>query len=158
MRALAFKSRDNARTPMQWDAGEHAGFSHVEPWLPVNPNHTTLNVVAQEADPHSVLSHYRALIALRHDHPLVVDGRFELLLPDHDQLWVISRGEADHRLLVVANVSSRPSRVEAGWLPDLSAARVLLSTHPDRDAMVGDDAQLLLAWESRVLELRLPAR
>src|SRR5215203_5430425 len=70
MRALAFKSRDNARTPMQWDAGEHAGFSRVEPWLPVNPNHRTINVVAQEADPHSVLAHYRALIALRHDHPL----------------------------------------------------------------------------------------
>ena len=153
MRALAFKSRDNARTPMQWDAGEHAGFSRVEPWLPVNPNHTTINVVAQEADPHSVLSHYRALIALRHDHPLVVDGRFELLLPDHDQLWVISRGEADHRLLVVANVSSRPARLDAGSLPDLSGARVLLSTHPDRDAMVGDDAQLLLPWESRVVEL-----
>ena len=95
MRSLAVKSRDNARTPMQWDAGPHAGFTTGEPWLPVNPNHTTINAAAAQADPPSVFTHYRALIALRHDHPLVVDGRFELLLPDHEQLWVITRTGAD---------------------------------------------------------------
>ena len=125
----------------------------ASPGCPSTRTTPTINAAAAAGGPALGLHHYRALIALRHDHPLVVDGRFELLLPDHEQLWVISRGEADHRLLVVANVSSRPARLDAGSLPDLSGARVLLSTHPDRDAMVGDDAQLLLPWESRVVEL-----
>ncbi len=78
MGALALKGRDNARTPMQWDAGPHAGFTTGQPWLAVNPNHVEINAVAAQADPSSVFHHYRALITLRHENPLVVDGRFEL--------------------------------------------------------------------------------
>ena len=147
MAALALKGRDNARTPMQWDAGPHAGFTTGEPWLPVNPNHTEINADAAQADPSSVFNHYRALIALRHDNPLVVDGRFELLLPDHPRLWVFVRGEAAHRLVVVANCSSEPVTVDAADLPDLAAATVLLATHPGREGLD------LLPWESRVHEL-----
>ena len=97
MAALALKGRDNARTPMQWDAGPHAGFTTGTPWLPANPNHVEINAVAAQADPSSVFNHYRALIALRHDNPLVVDGRFELLLPDHPQLWVDRAARRDRR-------------------------------------------------------------
>ena len=156
MRALALKGRDNARTPMQWDAGPNAGFSTGVPWLPVNPNHREVNVVAAEADPQSVLAHYRALIALRHEHPLVVDGRFELFLPDHPALWAFERrGEGGHRLVVLANCSSEPLVVGAADLadlPELHQAEVLLATHPGRS---GPD---LLPWESRVLEVGAPAR
>jgi len=148
--ALALKGRDNARTPMQWDAGPHAGFTSGEPWLPANPNHVEVNAVAGQGNPESVLNHYRALIALRHDNPLVVDGRFELLLPDHPQLWVIVRrdpADPSHLLLVVANCSSEPTTVDAGDLPDLAGAALLLATHPGREGLD------LLPWESRVLEL-----
>ena len=69
MAALALKGRDNARTPMQWDAGPHAGFTTGEPWLPANPNHAVINAAAAQADPSSVFHHYRALIALRHRPP-----------------------------------------------------------------------------------------
>src|SRR4029077_2567334 len=97
MAALALKGRDNARTPMQWDAGPHAGFTTGEPWLRVNPNHTVINAAAAQADLSSVFNHYRALIALRHENALVVDGRFELLLPDDPQLWVIVRDGGPRR-------------------------------------------------------------
>ena len=147
MAALALKGRDNARTPMQWDAGPHAGFTTGEPWLPVNPNHVEVNAAAAQADPASVFNHYRALIALRHEHPLVVDGRFELLLPDHPQLWVVVRGTGSHRLVVLANCSSQPVTADAADLPDLEGAAVLLATHPGRGGLD------LLPWESRVLEL-----
>ncbi|HYN67713.1 MAG TPA: alpha-glucosidase [Ornithinibacter sp.] len=160
MGALALKGRDNARTPMQWEAGPHAGFTTGEPWLPVNPNHEEINAAAAQADPSSVFHHYRALIALRHDNALVVDGRFELLLPDHPQLWVIVRaaegGEgavgADVRgLVVLANCSSVPVTADAADLPDLSCATVLLATHPGRSGLD------LLPWESRVLEIGAPS-
>ena len=147
MRSLLMKSRDNARTPMQWDDTAQAGFSDGEPWLPVNPNHRTINAAAAQADPSSVFAHYRALIALRHDNPLVCEGRFELLLPDHEQLWVILRSGDDGRLLVLANCSSGPVTVATTDLPDLERARVLLATHPGRSGLE------LLAWESRLYEL-----
>jgi oligo-1,6-glucosidase len=154
MRALALKGRDNARTPMQWDAGPHAGFTTGEPWLPANPNHVEINAVAARSDPSSVFHHYRALIALRHDHPLVTEGRFRLLLPDHPAVWAFERrGAAGHRLAVVANCSSAPVALSVDELAevqggaDAGAATVLVATHPGR---TGAD---LLPWESRVLEL-----
>ncbi|HET7823297.1 MAG TPA: alpha-amylase family glycosyl hydrolase, partial [Ornithinibacter sp.] len=149
--ALALKGRDNARTPMQWDAGPHGGFTTGTPWLPVNPNHSEINAVAAQADPASVFNHYRALIALRHDNPLVVDGRFELLLPDHPQLWVIVRQGDTGRLVVLANCSSHPVTADAADLPDLAGAAVLLATHPGREGLD------LLPWESRVYESAAPA-
>ncbi|MEI4872857.1 hypothetical protein Q8G47_29470, partial [Klebsiella pneumoniae] len=76
------KSRDNARTPVQWDATAHAGFTTGEPWLPVNPDHVEVNVAAQEHDPDSVLGHYRRLIRFRHDEPVVARGDFAMLVPE----------------------------------------------------------------------------
>ncbi len=106
--ALRYKSRDNARTPVQWDASEHAGFTTGTPWLPVNPNHTEINAAAQYDDPGSVFHHHRALIALRHDDATVVHGSFTMLLPEHPQLYAFLRTHGDDELLVVANLSDRP--------------------------------------------------
>ena len=91
--------------------------------------------------------HYRKLIALRHDHPVVVDGRFELLLADHDQLWAFTRTSDDQRLLVLANCSSTPAEIPADQLPPLAGAEVWLTTHP------GPNGPVLAPWESRVLRL-----
>jgi oligo-1,6-glucosidase len=142
--ALSVKSRDNARTPMQWDDSEHAGFTEGVPWLPANPNKDVVNAVAAEADPESVFHHYRRLIDLRHQHPVVVDGRFDLLLPDHEQLWVFTRTLGTTRLLVLANCSSAAVTVAPDGLPDLSGAEPLLVTHPGREDLA------LQSWESRI--------
>ena len=144
---LALKSRDNARTPMQWDASANAGFSAGTPWLQVNPNHTSINVAAAAAAPDSVLHHYRRLIALRHELEVVREGRFELLAPDHERLFAYTRTLDDDRLLVVANLGSAPVPLPLGELPSLVGATVLLGTHDS-------EAPVLEAWESRVISLQ----
>ena len=80
LRALRTMGRDNARTPVQWTPGPHAGFTTGEPWLPVNPNHTEINAEAERANPDSVFHHYRRLIELRHELPVIADGDFTMLL------------------------------------------------------------------------------
>ncbi len=147
--SLSAKGRDNARTPMQWDDSEHAGFTTGEPWLPANPNKDIVNAVAAVADEDSVFHHYRRLIELRHRHRVVVDGRFALLLPEHEQLWAFTRTLGDDVLLVLANCSSHRAVVEQAGLPDLGGADLLLGTH---GAVA--DASALAPWESRVYALR----
>ena len=91
---------------MHWDDTSQAGFSEGIPWLPVNPNYVNINAAAALADPNSVFRHFQKLIKLRHDHPVIVEGRFELLLPDHEQIWALTRTLDDQLLLMVANCSS----------------------------------------------------
>ena len=143
--AIAFKSRDNGRTPMQWDATPNAGFTTGNPWLRVTPNHDTVNAAAAIADPTSVFHHYRALIELRHSLEVVRQGRFELLLPDDEHLFCYTRTLGEEVLLVVANWSSAPVPLPAG-LPSLHGAQVLLGTH-------GVNPGDLAAWESRIYRL-----
>jgi oligo-1,6-glucosidase len=145
--ALAARSRDNARTPMQWDDSEHAGFTSGVPWLPANPDKDTVNASAGMADPDSVFHHYRRLIALRHELPVVVEGRFDLLLPDDEQVWAFTRTLDDEALLVLANCSSTSLAVEPRSLPALNRADLLLTTHPGRHGLE------LEPWESRVYTL-----
>ena len=148
--SLAARGRDNARTPMQWDASEHAGFTTGDPWLPAHPDKETINAEAALADPDSVLHHYRRLIELRHRSAAVVDGRFDLLLAAHDQLWVFTRTLDDTVLLVLANCSSRPATVPLEAVPAFDESEVLLATHPVVPGPV------LRAWESRILRLIRP--
>ena len=144
LHSLSVKSRDNARTPMQWDDTSHAGFTEGIPWLPVNPNYLTINAAAAVQDPDSVFHHFHKLIELRHDHPVIVHGRFELLLGDHEQIWALRRTLDDQVLLMIANCSSQPTSVPGDAIPDPTGAEVLLATH-------GDSASLELEpWESRI--------
>lgn len=89
--AIHAKSRDNARTPMQWDTNQHAGFTTGRPWLKVNPNYPEINALAAVGDPDSIFHYYRRLIRLRREHPIVVYGSYELLLESHTQLYVFLR-------------------------------------------------------------------
>jgi oligo-1,6-glucosidase len=147
MKSLQVKSRDNARSPMQWSDSSHAGFTEGVPWLAVNANYVTINAAEAIDDPDSVFHHYRTLIGLRHEHQVVVDGRFELLLADHDQLWAFTRTGDDQQLLVLANCSSRPAELPSDDLPPLEGAAVWLGTHPDSAGAT------LAPWESRILLL-----
>jgi oligo-1,6-glucosidase len=152
--ALRAMSRDNARTPVQWDAGEHAGFTTGTPWIPVNPDHREINAAAQWADPDSVLHHYRALIALRHDEPAVVHGDFTMLVPEHPTVYAFTRRHAETALLVLANFADDPVAVPllddpgfdaAGW----DAAELLSTTVPGSPARPASSP--LRPWEARLL-------
>ncbi len=108
-RAIAYKSRDNARTPMQWDDTENAGFTTGTPWIAVNPNYRTINANAEQADPDSVWHYYRKLIALRQDSPwsdVVVYGHYALLAPEDEAVFAFTRTLEERKLLIVCNLSA----------------------------------------------------
>lgn len=102
---LIYKSRDNARTPMQWDDTENAGFTAGTPWISVNPNYTEINAKKQTADPDSVFHYYKKLISLRKQYPVIVYGAYELLLKDSEELFVYTRTLEHQKLLVVCSFS-----------------------------------------------------
>jgi oligo-1,6-glucosidase len=142
--ALRRMSRDNARTPVQWDASPSGGFTTGTPWLPVNPDHVEWNAAVQRDDPASVLAHYRRLIALRHEEPVVALGDFAMLLPDHDEVYAFTRSSDGSTLLVACNLSRRPQPLFE-LLPQAKEASLVLGNLPV------DDAAVLAPWESRVL-------
>lgn len=137
-------SRDNARTPMQWDASPHAGFTSGEPWIPVNPNHTEINARRAIDDPDSVFHHYRRLIELRHAEPAVAHGDFTMLLGDDPQVYAYTREHEGTELLVVVNVSGEPAT--AAELPEAWAEAELVLTNVQE----GGQTPFLQPWEARV--------
>ena len=102
---ITFKSRDNARTPVQWDDSPQAGFTKGIPWIAVNPNYTQINAKAETADPDSVFHYYKKLIALRKAHPIIVYGKYELMMEDNEELFVYTRELDGEKLLVVCSFS-----------------------------------------------------
>ena len=104
---ITFKSRDNARTPVQWDDSPQGGFTTGTPWIPVNPNYREINARAETADPGSVFHYYRKLIALRKQNPVIVYGKYELLFRESQELFVYTRTLGQEKLLVVCNFSPR---------------------------------------------------
>ncbi|MET2011146.1 alpha-glucosidase [Microbacterium chocolatum] len=130
LRALAFGSRDNARTPVQWDGSVHAGFTKGEPWIEVNPNHDRINAEDARADPASVFHYYRRLIALRHDDPVVQTGTFTLVWPEDTEVYAFHRAQDGIRLTLVANCSSEGVERDAGDL-GIGRAGVAIATHDD---------------------------
>jgi oligo-1,6-glucosidase len=145
---MAKISRDNARTPMQWDAGPNAGFTAGTPWLPVNPNHTWLNAEGQVGSPTTVFAHYQTLIRLRHDLPILVDGDFAALMEDDPQVWAYTRSTSNERLLVIANCGREPRTVEVGleWI----AAELVLANLPDTPATATSTSLDLAGWDARI--------
>jgi oligo-1,6-glucosidase len=137
--------RDNARTPMQWSAGPHAGFTDGEPWIEVNPNHAEINVEADRSDPDGVFAHYRALIAARKAHPVIVEGRFALHAADHPQVMAYVRTLGEVRLAVLANVSGAEVdfEVPAGMAV---TGRCLVANVAPRDRL--DGRVRLAPWEA----------
>lgn len=105
MRYLHYKSRDNARTPMQWNTTENAGFTTGTPWIAVNPNYKTINAEEQLQNPNSVFHYYQRLIQLRKEHDIIVYGHYALLLPDDEEIYAYTREWEGRELLVICNFS-----------------------------------------------------
>ena len=104
---MLFISRDNARTPVQWDDSKNAGFTSGTPWIPVNPNYTEINAKAETADPDSVFHYYKKLIALRKQNPIIVYGKYEPLLKDSEELFVYTRTLGGEKLFVACNFTDK---------------------------------------------------
>lgn len=169
MDAFAKRSRDNARTPMQWDDSAYAGFmdadAAVGPWISVNPNHDAINAAAEVNDPDSVYAFYQRLIALRHENPVVAAGDWELVDADSEQVYAFTRTLGGERLLVMVNMTAAETAVpaeSAALLPaDPTADAVVIGTY---DAPAGDGydaahavaslkAGTLAPWEGIVVRI-----
>ena len=123
--SLRRKSRDNARTPMQWDDTENAGFSEAEPWISVIPNYKAINTLDRE-DENSIFSYYRKLIRLRKTVPVLADGSFEALLEEDDRILAYKRRTKEQELYVFCNFFPEEALVDFS-LPE--GCRCLLSNY-----------------------------
>ena len=107
LRFLRYKSRDNARTPMQWDASPNAGFTEGEPWIMVNPNYGEINAADQIGREDSVFSFYKELVKLRKEKPVIVNGEYRLLDPESEDVFVYERSFHEEHLLVVCSFADK---------------------------------------------------
>ncbi|MBV0903896.1 glycoside hydrolase family 13 protein [Haloarcula salina] len=151
---VGYRTRDNARTPMQWSDDENAGFTDGEPWIQVNRNYTDINAAAQRSDEDSVYNYYRRLIELREERDVLVYGDYTDLLPDHETVFAYTRSlesdEGTARALVVLHFSDEADSVE---LPvEYREASLLLSNYDRTDPEPASPS--LAPYEARVYELR----
>ncbi len=160
---LRHNSRDNARTPMQWDASDKAGFTTGEPWIGVNPNHDEINVEAARADENSIWHYYRDLIELRKDSDVsdaMVYGRYDVLINEHEEVWSYIRTLGDERLLVTLNLAEWEGHT---WIPEEEVdfdphemeAELLLSNYGADETATDVEAAAfdLRPWEARIYRL-----
>jgi alpha-glucosidase len=145
----AERTRDVARTPMQWDLSPYAGFSPAEPWLPVSADYAARNVASQSADPASMLSFYRRLFWLRRESPALFGGSYHALDTQEDCYAYIREATGD-RKLVLLNFSAKPQKIT---IPDQAQGKVLLSTHMDRQGRENLGSLTLRAYEGLVIQL-----
>ncbi len=139
------RSRDNARTPMQWDDSDNAGFTSGTPWFGVNGNYKEINVEAALRDPDSVFWFYRRLIGLRKTYPVFREGSFELLLPEDEDIFAYIRRAEGEQLLVVCNLSGRERAFQVP--AEFERGERLLGNYPD-------GGPVLRPWETRTVYLR----
>ena len=140
---LGKKSRDNSRTPMQWNGGDYAGFSETEPWLGVIHNYPQINVEAVMAQPDSIFYHYQKLVKLRKELDVISHGTFEPLMAEHPQVFAYVRGYEGQRLLVVNNFYGEDVRIEVP--AEFLAGQVLIANQGD---VVLEERMVLRGYES----------
>ena len=131
MKYLRYKSRDNARTPFQWDDTENAGFTTGSPWIMVNPNYKEINAKDQLEREDSVFRYYQKLIRLRKEHEIIVYGSYDLVLPEDRELYVYTRTLGNEKLLVVCNFygNTRIFALPGGWTKETS--KLLIGNYGD---------------------------
>lgn len=108
---LQSNSRDNSRTPMQWDASENAGFTNGTPWLKVNPNYKAINVEKELNDENSILNFYKKMIKFKKSHEIATYGDFKLIYPEDENVFAYARTLNDELLYVIGNLTSNPVKV-----------------------------------------------
>ena len=152
MRDAIWKNgRDNARTPMQWDSSENAGFTTAKPWLEVNPNYETINVEDALNNKDSIFYHYKKLIDLRKNSEYadtIVYGNYELLLPEDKEIFAYIREDENHKLLLVANFSEN----EVSRQFDDEMNKVIISNYDSTDYDLSN--LKLRPYETVVFELK----
>jgi len=142
MASIHARSRDNARTPIQWTAGENAGFTTGKPWMPVNPNYIEINAEAALKDPDSVFHYYQKLIRLRKTYDVFRSGSFTLLCPEDEKIFAYTRDTEQEHLLVVCNFTAET--LEFHTPQNFRGSKMLLSNY-------AEDSHRLRPFEAVIL-------
>lgn len=121
MKVLNYSSRENGRTPMQWDTTQNAGFTSGTPWKRVNDNYTEINVAAQEADPNSILNHFRKMAEVRKSNSVLVYGDYTLVQEEHPDIYAFTRTQGSEQLLVLLNFSEENATIDVSETGELGA-------------------------------------
>jgi oligo-1,6-glucosidase len=137
--------RDNARTPMQWTSDDHGGFTTGTPWIGVHPNRVEINAASQVGVDGSIFEFYRALIRLRHDHPVISLGDFGMIASQHPTLFAFQRRLGSAALIVLANFDVQALELDGLIDADLGGCELLLGNYPATGATAP-----LRPWEVRV--------
>ncbi|WP_367392988.1 alpha-glucosidase [Lewinella sp. LCG006] len=139
MKVLNYSSRENGRTPMQWDDTKNAGFSTGTPWKRVNENYVEINVAAQDKNPNSVLNHFRRMAKLRNDNLVLVYGDYELLQKEHPQIYAYTRTRGEDKMLVLLNFTKEAATINLPEMGNVGAP--LINNYPACE-IVGDEVKL----------------
>ncbi len=143
MAAIQRLSRDNARTPMQWSAEPHGGFTTGKPWIKVNPNYKEINAAAQMEEPHSVFNFYRKLLALRNSNSVLIYGAYKEILPDSEDVYAFLRTQGGEMVLVAGNFRHKEVKVDLQpWVKVKPDMEMLLTNYQGPRTL--DDGVLLL--------------
>ena len=141
--SLHAKSRDNGRSPMQWDLSANAGFTTGTPWIKGNPNYTMINAADQVEDPDSAFGCYRKLIQLRKEEDVLIDGRFEMLLPEDENIFAYTRENEDSQVLVICNFYGETLKMPLVNMRE--GMTLLVSSYPDKST-----GEVLRPYEGRM--------
>ncbi|WP_224484744.1 glycoside hydrolase family 13 protein [Robertkochia aurantiaca] len=151
MQVLNYSSRENSRTPMQWDTTAHAGFTDGTPWKQVNENYKEINVAVQEGDPNSVLNHFRNMTRLRNENEVLIYGDYQMILDDHQQIYAYTRTLNADKMLVILNFSDK--QAEAALPDGLKTGKVLINNY--QTLPFHDDSSLKLQpYQALIVQLK----
>ncbi|MEZ9776064.1 alpha,alpha-phosphotrehalase [Vibrio sp. 10N.261.54.A5] len=151
MAILAQKSRDNSRTPMQWNSEPYAGFSQAQPWLDVANNYSEINAEQALEDKDSVFYFYKSLIELRKQVPVITDGSYQDLLPEHPSVFAYSRESEGQTLLCINNYYGEEAECVLPERFEMAKAKSLLSNYQVSESLVASHHQVLQPYETRIL-------
>jgi oligo-1,6-glucosidase len=151
MKRLAFESRDNSRTPFQWDDSENAGFTTGTPWIKVSNNYKTINAAAQDKDPNSVLNYFRQVVQLRKDNLVLVYGKYTLLDKDNPDVYAYTRELNGKKMLILLNFSAKNATANVDV--DMNNTKGLLSNYKDKVIYKVKGGVSLRPYEALVCEM-----
>ena len=146
LKVLAARSRDNGRTPMQWDGSRYAGFTQGEPWIDIPENHSYINAQAEAGDSGSILNYYKRLIALRKEYKVISEGEIEFIYREHPQVLAYRRTYRGQELVVLANMKA--SEADLGERLELDGRRLLIGNYTGEEC--GQVLERLRPYECRV--------
>lgn len=153
MKAIHAKSRDNARTPMQWDESQNAGFTTGMPWIKVNPNYEQINVKSQINESDSIFNYYKELINIRKKNEIVVYGTYDLILEENEDIYAYTRTLGEDKFLIICNFTDKKSVFNLPKNIDYTSQKLIISNY-DVENNCNIESFELRPYEARVYLLK----